>query len=472
MQVSDIHFGSEFEIKGIWWLPEDQNDKKNGKLSYSIQNGIKLEVSGNFKLTRNQQNSSNEYSRSYRKVIYGRLISGLTVSLFKCTREGYSGMCGECIYQKFNVSTAFFGKHLEEENTSQLNFTRMDLTLTHLEDWLGTRNAISINNDGPQLNNENDHLTITYKRPSLPSFTIKCIESEVEFLSQSKSISKGWHHSGLVHRCSINITPFIEKSFDWFSQIALDIENFLSLLSDTQSQYTQLLLYTNRSFDEPVTVLHKLMNPIYEKETLHPLEMIIPFQKISTNFKNILELWFKKTNELRPVFDLFFSVRNNQRLYVQSKFLHLTQAIEIFHRKEEPSTYLEEIKFNNFKESIVESIEIWPTEDGFKESFLNRLKYANEFSLRTRLRKVILSLNSKLSNEFFKDRNKFINEIIGHRNNLTHYGPSRKDRSEKKLYYYNIKLSILLSYLILTTINIPSNLVSERLIEKRKYYFN
>ena len=468
MQIQDIQFDSEFNIKGVWWLP-DKNNEVSGSLSYSVRDGIKLETS----LTRDKNNNLIEFQKRYQPIIYGRLVSGLKVSLFECKQtHDYSLMDQneKHISQKFYISTVFFGTFLKEEE-SQLNFKKMTVYFSHLEEWLSTGGVISDNRQSLQEKSKGDGFTLTYRRPTLPSFTIEEIGSKVELRSELKVPNKGWHHYSLVHKCSLTISPYKKKSFSWFSQIALDFENFLSLLSDTESQCTKMLLYTTDTKDNYVSVLHQIMNPIHRVEFLSSLEMIISFREIQESFEEILKLWFKKSNELRPVFDLFFSVRNNKNLYVQSQFLHLTQAIEIFHREIDPSTYLLDQDFETFKNTIKDTNEKWPFSQEFQTSFLNRLEHANEFSLRTRLKKIILSLDSKLSKEFFHDKNKFIQDVIYYRNKLTHHGPNKKDQLGKKLYYYNIKLSLLLSYLILTEIGIAKELVSQGLIRRRKYYF-
>ena len=67
MRIQDIQFSSEFNIEGMWWIPEDQNNKIKGILSYSLKEGIILKTFSHFKSNRIPLESELE-------VIYGTLI--------------------------------------------------------------------------------------------------------------------------------------------------------------------------------------------------------------------------------------------------------------------------------------------------------------------------------------------------------------------------------------------------------------
>lgn len=476
MQIKDIQFNSEFNIEGMWWIPEEQEYPISGNLSYSFKDGIILKTLGHFKSIKTQNNKNKLYSKNYQAVIYGTLISGLQVSLFECYQIFYSvSFSGGYPTQKLHISTAFFGKHLIGQKVSHINFKRMTLYLEHLEDWLGVYPITYDDNISQTHKDQFNGFTLTCNPPPLPSFIIEQIGLRVDFSSDSSVSSDSRYHMSLNYKCSVSITSTTEKSFNWFSQVATDLENFLSLLSDIPSQRIHFLLYTNKEKNEYVSVLHSITSPIYKKKNQHFRLMIIPFKSIEKDLKNIFKLWFEKTNSLRPVFDLFFLVANTQNLHVKSQFLHLTQAVEIFHRKKNDSSYYLPVEeFEKFKKIITATIHNWPPEKQFREAFTQgKLKYANEFSLRTRFKKIISSLETNFKNNFFGNEREFINDVVILRNNLTHQGSSDTDQSElKKLLKYTMQLSILLSYLILTEIGVPKALVSKNLINRRKNHLS
>ena len=464
---SKIQFNSKLEIKGNWWLPGDPRKKVAGTLSYSPGNSIKLKVES-FISKKNQN--------GYEKAIHGVSIDGIKISLFECCRvNSVSSSIGYSSHS-FYISIAFFGAHFQEKEISNLKFEKMILYFSNFEDWLGAY-AISHNGyDSKMRNNKGDGFALTYKRPSLPSFKIQENKLEIKLCSEVTISHNSRHHKELIHKCSLCINPEKEKLFDWFQKTANDLKDFLSLVSDTQSLYTQMLLYFKDKTENYVSVLHSVMDPSYKiNKTLHPSQMIVSFPQIKENFEEIIDLWFKKSNKLRPVFDLFFSLRRNKKLYVESQFLSLIQAVEIFHREKASSSkskYVEEKEFDKFKEKIESAIQDWPDKNGLKESFSQRLKYANEYSLRQRLKEIFNSLDDGFLDVFFKNDEQFIKDVIILRNNLTHRGPKKGKDYRNKLDRCKIRLSVLLSYLILNEIKVPVNLIVEGLIRKRKHYFD
>ena len=62
MTTQDIQFDSEFEIEGMWWLPENQDNKISGSLSYSFKDGITLKTLNHFKSEKIQNKLPNSNS--------------------------------------------------------------------------------------------------------------------------------------------------------------------------------------------------------------------------------------------------------------------------------------------------------------------------------------------------------------------------------------------------------------------------
>ena len=121
MKISDVRFDSEFEEEGIWWLPENQDNKISGKLSYSISSGIRLKIVHSKPFFEQQE--------SRLDVIHGILKSGLQISLFRCLEihnlfRYFSSNSSLKITKIFYIHDAFFGKHFEEKDLSQIRFQK------------------------------------------------------------------------------------------------------------------------------------------------------------------------------------------------------------------------------------------------------------------------------------------------------------------------------------------------------------
>lgn len=485
MKEQEIQFDSEFEIEGFFSLTENQSNSLSGILSYSPQGRIKLKIRGI---------SKNEFREDrYYEVIHGNFQSGIKVSLFECYMLSYSASSPVPFFNaSFEVCTAFFGKHLQGKKTSDLKFKKMTLYLSHLEEWLFLPPVFDLKEETGLLNfiydnhpqkNENEY-TLTYKHPEIPSFKISIdrVETEIKLFPELNIYSEGYYDRSFKRCCSLSLSCNIEKSFDWFWKVSRKLENFLSLLTDSESRCVKFLLFTNDKENNCLTILRERAHVVYDKK-FRSSRMIVSYKSIEKIFKEILETWFKKSDELQPVLDLFFLVKNNTGIAVQTEFLHLVQAVEVFHRKTDSSRYLSEEDFEKLKCKIIKKIKNdLRGVGGFRESFLNKLKYGNELSLRQRLKKIVSSLDEKLypsdsqgkislSNLLLE--NEDVKIIVDKRNELTHKGPKKRGHLEvEKLYYYNTKLSILLSYLILIETGVPKNLVSEGLIREKGHILN
>ena len=451
MKKSEVRFDKEFEVEGTWWLPENQDNKVSGKLSYLVSGGIKLEVFNKF--------------QDFPKVVHGTLTYGLQVSLIGCYPENTLLIISNFnIPKKFDISMAFFGKHFNEKKISELNFKKMNLHFTFL-DWFRDHGAEF---DQMNINNSNN-LKFTYQ------YAIKIEEIKTEILySQTLKPPNG---KNITHnnKSSLSIIPKTKASFDWFLKVISDLTNFLSLVSDVRNQHTQVLFYTNDN--DYVSFLHQLSFPVDKKELNNIRIKMIQFAPIKDKLEDILQLWFKKSNELRPVFDLFFSVVMHPNLYEQSKFIHLSQALEIFHRKTDPF----EKEFKKFKDIVTKDIENLTFDEKFKKSVLWKLDSCNKTILSNRLKKVILPLEENLKEQLInpfregdkktgneekddkrKDEEEFVNDVVNIRNNLTHHNPYNDSPPKRKaLHHYTEKLFILLSYLILVEVGFPKDLVSK-----------
>ncbi|MFI5253428.1 MAG: HEPN domain-containing protein [Bacteroidota bacterium] len=149
---------------------------------------------------------------------------------------------------------------------------------------------------------------------------------------------------------------------------------------------------------------------------------------------------------------------NNSSLYLNNKFLNYTQALESFHRLLFDGNYVKnENEFNEliFK-PLMEAIPSITTKD-HKNAIIARLKYANEYSQRKRLRE-LLSRSEPVMTLFIHDFNEFIEQIVSTRNHFTHFNKNSLNSNILKksdLLYATHRLRILLETCLLQEIGLP-----------------
>ena len=138
------------------------------------------------------------------------------------------------------------------------------------------------------------------------------------------------------------------------------------------------------------------------------------YPDVASQFDVMIAKWFEDYETFEPAFNLYFSLRAEPSQFMETKILRLTQALETLHRRSSDETEMEEGEFTLLKESILQSC---PQD---RREWLNaRLQYANELSLRNRLRALIEPFE-----RWFGDRGKsrpFVNMACDTRNYLTHY---------------------------------------------------
>lgn len=97
--------------------------------------------------------------------------------------------------------------------------------------------------------------------------------------------------------------------------------------------------------------------------------------------------WFLKEDVLRPVCDLLLSTIYYPGQYVQSTFLSLAQALESFHRRTRPGTYVRKDAYDEIRKALLSAI---PTDTlpDLRQKLQSTLAFANELSLKTRMKQL------------------------------------------------------------------------------------
>ncbi|HEX7179084.1 MAG TPA: HEPN domain-containing protein [Nitrososphaeraceae archaeon] len=173
------------------------------------------------------------------------------------------------------------------------------------------------------------------------------------------------------------------------------------------------------------------------------------YEEIALQLREIVKNWMASYTKYEPIYDLFFDSFFNKQSYLYHTFLTKIQAIESLHRRMFPNkTWLSNEEFDELKKTI---LNMDMSDDALKLIKI-RLQYANELTLRRRLKNIIDDHKHLL--QLFRDSSKisdFIDKIVNTRNYLTHYGDSLRTKSANKDELHDItdKLSMILYFLLL-----------------------
>jgi len=142
-------------------------------------------------------------------------------------------------------------------------------------------------------------------------------------------------------------------------------------------------------------------------------------------------------------------------MYPKVQFLLLAQALEAYHRRVTDGQYLPD---NNYKVVLEKLYAAIP--DNLDEEFIQGLKsriyYGNEYTLETRLRKLldeVLIPYKEVIDKIVVDRVQFVKKVKKTRNYLTHHSETNKrgaitNTGEMIDYVFKMKLILQLCFLV------------------------
>jgi hypothetical protein len=154
----------EYNIKGIWWLPESPAIEVAGELLYSPRNGVILNLQGD--LHAPHDGHFHPPISQDEVVIIGITVKGEPVSLLNCKVVNGRVSIGEYIgipEASYRISYAFIGVHfLCEED---IKFKKLAVRFSHLDNWI---NENSFDLEYPVVKDGQgnfDQATLRYKKP-------------------------------------------------------------------------------------------------------------------------------------------------------------------------------------------------------------------------------------------------------------------------------------------------------------------
>lgn len=409
----------EVKYQGVWFLPDQPDNKVFGTFTFTPRTGVLLDLDGQL-----QPNIPIQIGSFNPSLIVGIANSGEHINVINCrlthqqhgggTRYGRSKFIGEIAFTGKSQNAVHFS------DTENIRFRRLSIHYAHLDEWL----AEYITDFKVERGDfSQDHpMTVEY----IPA---RKIEAQLEGYKIVLGVRYEQKHS---YRKRIIITQkaFVEiafeesKSLDDCFYYIYQLRNFLTLGLSVPTYPLQVagLLDT----DQNLNFLYSQPHLPAEIKPINPRNILFAYPIIQDNFQSYLDSWFKQAEPLRPVYDLYFSTQYNPHEYLQSTFLSLTQALETYHRRQYGGVYLDT---EAYKQDVYPKLaEAIPQDLGkdFKQSLkTGTLQYANQFSLRKRLKDMTTELSEQRLEIAFistKDiRKNFVGRVCDIRNYLTHY---------------------------------------------------
>lgn len=220
----------------------------------------------------------------------------------------------------------------------------------------------------------------------------------------------------------IRITPLEPKSVDWFTSLAFRTENFLSLFLGTSLCIKQVQLFQG---DDEAWVVQKTNET--NEAVSYQLWVKCPYQVVADAF----EKWLGVVEEKRPVELTVLGMLRKSKLFSETEFLSLAQALEGFGR----------IRF--------------AFQTKTKVTFASLIEQTYDL------------LSADLAKTLLGDRASFVKTVVQTRNYYTHLGNTKgaaaaKDQAE--LFYLNRRLQAFLRCVMLIDLGVSEQYLKEPIL--------
>jgi len=447
-----------FTIPGHWWLPGEMS-KVAGELSYD--NGhLTLSLFGAFHETTGETVFDHRPDELEVDVIHGESVSLQPITAFKAFYTSWHPTArnsqligpGEINSSTLHVHAVLVGEHLL--NLEDQRYLKCRIQLCNLEAWLG---------DFPfkTSNLTKDGFKMEYIRPKKREYQVPDPLNHLQIVSS-------WRSSGVppvnryevVHRSNILVKPSVPQPLEWYSGIIGTLQQLLTLLAGKPMQTEREWLYADD--DEHGSLVYYNRHNSNPSKDYGPIDFLLRLTDVENYFSDILYVWLTKREKIQHAVNIFFSSLREPGSFLESRFLPMIQALEVYARADERQTYIDPKEYADTRPRIESAI---PTDidKELRSAIVSKLLYANEYSLRRRLRQLIGTLKPETKKLFCRDEKDFIEGVIATRNYLTHYSnDSCRILKGGDLHWATVKLRTMFQIILLKWIGLPETLIFER----------
>ena len=448
--------------QGVWEIPDNGDDEhqKYGTLKCSSTEGIYLQV----------LYALDEELFSFRKFferIYGTTGDDTQITLERCAKSGRNEKFQEgsmwVASEGYQAERAYIGDHNQGRET---NFDKIVVDFSFLKQWYDISGFKGVH-DSPEIEDATrlgdadvgDQQYIIYEIP-------EPVTASIENLSTKTIISQNSDSTGerAEESISLELKKSDDKSYSAYHDDILTLQNFFTLTLDEPVLPTQI---KGSSDSESVNIVSDLITSSPDKEEPTYQNVDFGINSLEEGYQTALENWFESADYIKPVHDLYFSIRRSDDMYLNNVFLSTVRAAEIYHRRVVGGTYIPEDEFKEYRDELQEDIP-----SNYSHQFTQHLKggsfkYANELSLKIRLEEL---LEEKFHDELEVlpvDVNGKARPISTLRNHMIHYDEDEDEIDIEDLHTYNEILKSLIEVCLLSEIEIATDNIQERI--ERKY---
>jgi uncharacterized membrane protein len=447
-----------FETQGVFWVPDRPEHRVSGTLHFTQDGALELRLIGTF--------GSCLLWETF-PLLHG-VVENAKCTLFN-SAAGRLKSSRALTVSELRPKLAIIGEHLR--STEEPVFTGAKVRFDCLDDWVdfpafSVPKADWVSEQGLSRFDISRQAELSAEVDSLGCSISLAGDQFGEFTTRQIN----WEHHSLLKiasRTPLNIQGFIE--------IVFQLGHLMSLLTWQRIRLAHLSFAHPRpgaggdSGERDWCGLYGAFEP--QGSSYPPTGwMLTGLTDVQPFFPPILSAWFRLDKRLRDTLLLLTSLIQSEGQFLEFEFLALVQIVEALHRIKEPQHYMPKETYEAVKVALISAIP--PTlSEAHRSSLKNKIKYGNELSLRTRVRKLCTQLPDSLRNIIASDPGKFTAMVVDGRNYLTHRD---EDLAESELSPEQLRrtcqaLKLLLTVLFLQDLGMPSDAI-ERISHAQDWF--
>jgi hypothetical protein len=397
--LSELKMTERWELKGKWWVPGRKRKLSSGTLIYEPQSGARLiDVVGDL--------GDKRPIGPGPAIMHGRTEIG-AVSLF----DSYCESSGTFIPKaEFAIELVVAGKHLTSLRT--FKHRTFHVRYSNLEVWMG---QTAVHSELKKLADKSARYTIRTKWSTL-------WETKTQWPRLRMRVGQAQRLAG----STLSFSPTHDHHFafeeptrlETFYQSERLVRGLFDIFSGGQIQVERIWTEEPLTHRDIIIFQAGRFGRNNRKDT-HWLGYPVKYPDIADSLAGILERWFELGDQVESTLSLFLLGRHDVHLNVEYVFLSTMQALEAFHRASFPGVYMPASAYKTQVEAPLRAAIPSGIGDDLRSSLKKKFEFANEVSLRRRLKELVQSLPTDTA--FDEVRNDdFRSRTVNTRNKYTH----------------------------------------------------
>jgi len=458
-----------FTEQGLFWLAGKRDDEVPGTLAYDPENGAVLSLFGIFGEVHEAFRRALASSRNEEAVIHGVTMKGKPVSLLHAHDTKRQLNMPGIANETWTSNLMVIGAHIT--SSDEPIFPKCYFRFNEIETWL-KHNPFTATYD-----TDAKTLNVFAEKPREMPFACHA-EFEVSTVGSLYSDNKPDTRFVIDVVSQMAITPPEPRSLNWHLNRAARLQELASLCT---GHYLPLTSFELRGPDVELggggtqaSEVHLYARLIHGESgvaatTKRHMPIVTGPELIRFN-PQAVQQWFDQSEAFDPALRLFFTITAERQMFTNIRLLLAIQALEVFHRRTGGDTVMPEAEFPSFADGMMAAIPANANPD-MREKLESLYRFANEPSLKQRLRAIVASLTQAFGEAPAGFNGKFLRKLVDTRNYYTHFSAELSERTldGEGMYWATRRVILLLTLLFLQRIGLAAADIKPLLERHREF---